>query len=121
MDRPSSKSGEERALRDTVGVEVGKTCYCLIEECVQLLILNMAVHSIYAVLYRSAIHHLAERFETVRLRSDGTDHAEFLDGPLILPPPQELVIDKGLSTTHSHVRLGMIRIEKILNFYRQLR
>ena len=84
MDRPSNKSGEERAFRDAVGVEVGETCHCLIEDRVQLLILYMAVHPINAVFYRSVIRHLVGRFET-RLGSDGTGHAEFLDDRLILP------------------------------------
>jgi len=104
MDRPASQSGEKSAFRDAVGVEVGKTRHCLIEDRVQLLILNMAVHPINAVHYRFVIRHLLGRFETERLGSDGTGYAEFLDYRLILPPPQELVIDNGHSTTHSHVR-----------------
>jgi len=87
MDRPASQSGEERAFRDAVGVHVGETCNCLIEDGVQLLILNMDVHPINAVLYRSVIRHLVGRFETERLPSDGTGHAQFLDDRLILPPP----------------------------------
>jgi len=103
MDRPASQSGEERAFRDAVGVEVGETCHGLIEDRVQLLIFNMAVRSINAILYGSVIGHLVGRFETERLGSNGTGHAQFLDDRLILPPTQELVIDNGLSTTHSHV------------------
>jgi len=88
---------------------VGKTCHYVIEDRVQLLILNVAVNLINAVPYRSVIRHLLGRLETERLGSDGTGLTEFLDELLILPPPQQLVIDDGLSTTHSHVRLGMIR------------
>jgi len=99
MDRPSSQSGEKRAFRDAVGVEVGETCHGLIQDRVQLLIDNMAVHPINAVIYRSVIGHHVGRFETERLGSDGTGNAQFLDDRLILPPPQELVIDKGLSNT----------------------
>jgi len=110
MDRPSSQSGEERAFGDDVGVEVGETYHCLIEDRVQLLILNMAIHPIYAVLFRSVMGHLVRRFETESLGTDGTGHAEFLDDRLILSPPQELVIDNGLSTTHSHIRLGVITL-----------
>jgi len=75
MDRPSSQSGEEREFRDAVGVEVGETCHGLIDDCVQLLILNMAVRPINAVLYRSVIGHLVVRFQTERLGSDGSGHA----------------------------------------------
>jgi len=39
MDRPSRQSGEERAFRDAVGVQVGETCHGLIEDRVQLPIL----------------------------------------------------------------------------------
>jgi len=66
------------------------------------------------------ISHLVGQIEMERLRSGGTGHAEFLDDRLILPPTQKLVIDIGPSTTTSHVRLGMIRIDKILTFYIQL-
>jgi len=122
MDRPSSQSGEERAFRDAVGVEVGENGHGLIEDPVEFLILNMAIDTIYAVLCRAMIRHLVGRFETERLGSGGTGHADFLDDRLILPTPQELVIDNGLSTTTpSHVRIGMIRIDKILTIYRQLR
>ena len=104
MDRPASQSGEERAFRDAIGVKVGETCHGLIEDRVQLLIINMAVRPINAVLYRSVIGHLVGRFEKERLGSYGTGHAQFLDGDrLILPAPQDFVIDNGLSTTHSHV------------------
>jgi len=51
--------------------------------------------------------------ETERLGGGDAVHAEFVHR-LILPPPQELVIDHGLSTAPSHVRLGMMRIGKIL-------
>ena len=59
------------------------------------------------------IRHLVGRFKTERLESSGTSHTEVLDERLILPPLQNLVIDNGLSTTPSYVRLGMIRIGKI--------
>jgi len=82
---------------------VGETCHCLIENRVQLLLLNVAVHPINAALYRSMIGYLVERFETERLGSYGTGHAHFLEDRLILPPTQELAIDNGISTLHSHV------------------
>ena len=110
MDRPSRQSGEERAFRHAVRAEVGETVYGLIEDRVQLLLLNMDFRLINAVSYQSVIGHLVRRFETERLGSDGTGHAQFLVDRLILPPPQELVIVSGLSTTQSHVRIGMIRI-----------
>jgi len=103
MDWPSSQSGEERAFRDAIGVEVGETCHGIIEDCVQLLIFIMAVRLINAILNGSVIGHLVGRFGTERLGSYGTGHAQFLDYRLILPPTQELVIYNGLSTTHSHV------------------
>ena len=46
MDRLSSQSGYEREFLDAVGVEVVETCHYLIEDRVQLLIFNMAVHPI---------------------------------------------------------------------------
>ena len=49
-------------------------------------------------------------------RGGGASHAEFLDDRFILPPPQELVIEHGLSTIPRHVRLGMIIIDKILTY-----
>jgi len=100
---------------------MGETCHCLIEDHVQLPTLYMAIDPIYAVLCGAMLRHLVGLFETERLGSTGTGEAEFLDDGLILPPPQELVIDNGLSTTPSHVRLGMIGIDKIPTFYRQLR
>ena len=103
MDRPAGQSGEERAFRDAIGVEVGETCHGLIEDRVLLLVFNIAVHPIKAILYGSMIGHLVRRFETERLGGNGIGHAQFLDDRLILPPTQELVIDNGLSTTHSHV------------------
>jgi len=109
MNRPSRKSGEKHAFRDAVGVEVGETYHGLIEDRVQLLILNMTVRPFYVFLYLSLIGHLVGRFEMERLGSDGKGHAYFLEDRLILPPPKELVIDNGISTTH-HVRIGMIRI-----------
>jgi len=51
MDPTSRESGEDRAFRDAVGVEVGETSHCLIEDRVQLLILNMTIHPIYTFLY----------------------------------------------------------------------
>jgi len=72
----------------------------------------MVIDPIYAVLCRAMIRHLVWWLETKRLGSAGTGHAEFLDDRLILPPPQELVIDNGYSTTPYDVRLGMIRIDK---------
>jgi len=120
MDQPSIQSGEERAFRDAVGIEVGETCHVLIEDSVQLPILYMVIDLIYAVLSRAMIRHLVGRFETERLGSGGTGHAEFLDR-LILSPTQKFVIDNGLSTTSSHVRLGTIRIDKVPTFYRELR
>ena len=103
MDRPTRQSGEERAFRDAVGVEVGETCHGLIEDRVQLLIFNMAVRPTNAIPYGSMIGHLVWRFETERLGGIGTGHAQFLDDRLMLPPTQELVISNGLSTTHSYV------------------
>ena len=50
MYRPSNQSGEERAFGD-VGVEVGETYHCLIEDRVQLLMFNMDVRPINAVFY----------------------------------------------------------------------
>ena len=50
MDRPSSHAGEECVFRDALGVEVGKTCHCLIEDCMQLSILYVVFDPIYAVL-----------------------------------------------------------------------
>jgi len=99
---------------------VGETCHGLTEDHVQLPILYMGIVLIYAVLCQAMIHQLVGRFETERLGS-GTSYAEFLDDRLILSPTQKLVIDNSLSTTASHVRLGMIRIDKIPTFYRQLR
>ena len=58
------------------------------------------------------IRHLVGRFEPERLGSGGTGHTEFLDDRVILPPTQKLVIDNSLSTTPSHVKLGMIAIGK---------
>ena len=43
MDGPPRQSGEERAFRDAVGVEVGDNCHCLI---------TMAIRPIYAAIYR---------------------------------------------------------------------
>ena len=108
MNRSSNQSGEQRAFQVPVGVEVSEIGHCLIEDRVQHLILNMAVHPINAVLYSSVIRHLVGLFEMERLGIDGTSHVEFLDERLILPPPQKLVIDKGLFITRIHVRLGMI-------------
>jgi len=102
MDRPAGQSGEERAFRDSIGVEVGETCHGLIEDRVQLLILYMAVRPFNAVIYRSVIGHLVGRFKSERLGSYGTGHAQFVDDSLILPPTQELVIYNGLYYS-SHV------------------
>jgi len=121
MDRTSSQSNEERTFRDAVGVDVGETYHGLIEERLQLPMLHMAIDPIYAVLCRVIISHLVGWFETERLGSGGSGHALFLDDRLILSPTQKPVIDNGLSTNPSHVRLGMIRIDKIPTFYRQLR
>jgi len=55
------------------------------------------------------IRHLVGALETESLRLGGAGHAEFLDDLLILPPPQDLVINHD-HTTSNHVRLGMIRI-----------
>ena len=121
MDRPSRHSGEERAIRDTIGVEVGETCNGLIEDGMQLTILYMAIDSIYVLLCRAMIRHLGDRFETERLGSGVTGHVEFLDDRLILASAQKRVINKCLSTTPSHIRLRMIRIDKNTYNYRQLR
>jgi len=121
MEQQSTQSGEERAFRDAVGVEVGVTYHGFIEDCVQLPILYMVIDPIYAVLSRVMIRHLVVRFETERLGSGGAGHAEFLDYRLILSPTQKFVIDNGLSTTPSHVRLGIRRIDKEPTFYRELR
>jgi len=67
------------------------------------------------------IRHLVGRFETEHLGSGGTGHTELLHDRLILWPTQKLVFDNGFSTTPSHVTFGMIRIDKIPKFYRQLR
>jgi len=56
--------------------------------------------------------------ETEYLESGGAGHAENLNDPLILSPTWELVID--LPTTPNHVKLGMIRIDKIHIIYMQL-
>jgi len=56
--------------------------------------------------------YLVGRFETERLESGGTGHTELLDDRLILPPTQKLVINNGLSTIPSRIRLGMIGIGK---------
>jgi len=103
MDRPSSESSEEHAFLDAVGVVVCETCPGFIEDHVQLPILYMANDPIYAVPIRAVIRHLIWRFETERLGSGGTGHAEFIDERLILQPTLKLVIDNGLSTTPSHV------------------
>ena len=55
MDHPYSQSGEERAFRDAVGVEVDGTCHGLIEELVQLPILYTAIDLIYAVFFQAMI------------------------------------------------------------------
>jgi len=81
----------------------------------------MAIDPIYAVHFRAIISHLVGRFETERLGSGGTGHVDFFDDGLILSPTQKLVIDKGLSTIPSDVKLGMIRIGKISTVYIQLR
>ena len=47
------------------------------------------------------IGHLVGRFESERLGIDGTGHAVFLDDRLILPAPEELVIENGLSTNQA--------------------
>ena len=87
----------------------------------ELSFLYIAIDPIYAVLCRAMIGHLLVRYETERLGRAGNGHTEFLDNRLILSPTQDLVIDNGFSTTPNHVRLGMIRLDKIPNFYRQLR
>ena len=86
MDRTSSQSGEERAFRDALGVEVVETCHGLIEDRVQLPILYMVIDPIYAVSCRAMISHLVVCFETEHLGSGGTGHTEFLDDRLILSP-----------------------------------
>ena len=100
---------------------MGETCHGLIEERVQLSIFYVVIDPIYAVLCRAIISNLLGWFETERLGSGGTSHTEFLDDRLILSSTQKLVINYGLSTTPSNVRLGMIIIDKIPTFYRQLR
>ena len=106
MDRPSSQSGEQRAFRDVVGVEVGETCHGLIEDRVQLLILNMAVHPINAVLYRHVIGNLVGRFATESLGSDGTGHIQFLDDRLFCHPRK-----KSKSITASLLLTDMLKYE----------
>ena len=97
-----------------------ETYHGLIQDRVQLPIVYMAIDPIYSVPCRALIIHLVEWFESGRLRSGGTGHTEFFDDRLILSPTQKILIDNGLSTTPSHVRLGTIRIHKISTFYRQL-
>ena len=100
---------------------MGETCHDVIEVCMQLSIIYMAIDPIHAVLCRAMISHLVRWFQTERLGSGSTGHTEFLDDRLNLSPTQKLVIGNGLPTTPSHVRLGMTRIDKIPTFYRELR
>jgi len=65
--------------------------------------------------------HLVGALEAERLGGGGAGHLQLLDDRLILPHPQELVINHDLPTSSSsHVRVGMIRIGKVPTFYRQL-
>jgi len=57
------------------------------------------------------IRFLVGALEMERLGCGGTGHAQFLDGRLILPPEQEIEINHDFPP--SHVRLGIITIDKI--------
>ena len=60
------------------------------------------------------IRHLVGALKTERLGRGGAGHAQFLDDRLILPPPQELVINHDLPTSSTTlVRVGMIRNGKL--------
>ena len=100
---------------------MGEKCHGCIEVFVQFPILDMDIDPICAVLCLTMICQLLGLVETELLGGGGAGHAEFLDDSLILPLPQEPILDKDYSTTPSHVRLGMIRIDEIPKFYRQLR
>jgi len=68
---------------------MAETCYGLIEDRVQLPIIYMAIDPFFAILYRAIIRHLVGWFETERLGSGGTGHAEYFDDSLILSPTQK--------------------------------
>ena len=109
MDWPSRHSCEKRAFGEAVGVKVRETCHGLVEDRVQLPMLYVVIDPIYAAFCRAMIRHLIGRLK----RNVSEEEA--------LATHAKLVIDNVLSTTHSHVRLGMIRIDKMPTFYRQLR
>jgi len=71
------------------------------------------------ILSRAMISQIIEALETERVGRRGTGHSQFLDDRLILPPLQELVINRDLPPS-SHVRLGIIRIGNVHIFYMQL-
>ena len=53
--------------------------------------------------------------ETELLGHRGAGHAEFCDERLILPPPQEFVINHD-NTASSYIRLGTVKIGKVPTF-----
>ena len=81
----------------------------------------MNVNLILGVHCRTVIRHRVAGLETEHLGRGGAGHAELLNDRLILPASQARVINISLPTTPRHIRLEMIRIDKILTFYSQLR
>jgi len=107
-------------FRDALGVEVCETGQSLSEDRVQFFIFYTSVGPIQAVLRRAVIRHLVGALETELLGRGGAGLTQFLGDCLILPTPQEVVINYDLPAS-SHVRLGIIRIGQCTYFYWQLR
>jgi hypothetical protein len=75
MDRPARQACEERAFRDSIGVEVRKTEHCFVEDRVLFLVLDVPIGLANAILGRAVIRHLVGALETERLGGGGAGHA----------------------------------------------
>jgi len=91
-----------------------QTSHSLIDDHVQLPILYMPVDTIYAVLCQALIRHLVGGLKHNISDAAALATQSFLTIASFCRKPQEIVIKHSLFTTTSLIRLGMIRLDKIL-------
>ena len=108
MDRTSREDSEERDFRDTVGLEVSKTCHSFGNHDAQIFVFYMPVGPINAVLRRAMIGHVVADLEPERLAGRSARHAQH---------SQEVKINYSFPACASHIRLGMTGFSKIPTFY----
>jgi len=102
MDRSSCEAWEER---DLSGVDLCETGHDMVHDSEQCTLCDSR-----SSLCRSQcamIRVLLVALKPERLWSVSAGQAQLLDDHLVLPPPQELNINHGLSTCACHVKLGM--------------